>query len=134
VIPYAEKIVSDYLREHAAVSAITTRIVGKPPSSQTDPWVMVTQLAAAQEVASITDHLIAFMLQFDCYAGATGGQPEANLLARTVRAALQDIATASHDDAVVTGCRLIGHARIPDTDFEPQRERFALTAEVYIHP
>jgi hypothetical protein len=134
LIPDAEKTISNYLRSHADVVALQTRVVGKPPDSKEDSWVQVTQLGAAQEVASVRDHLIAFMVQFDCYAGADGGQPEANLLGRTIRAALQDIWLTSHPDAVVSACRLIGHARIPDTDLEPSRERVVLTAEVYMHP
>lgn len=130
--PYFEKIVSDHLRDHADVSALGARVVGKTPKSVTDPWVRVTQLDAGQTANDRADHLVEGYLQLDCYAGADGGQPEANLLVRTVRGALQEL-PGIYDEAVVSSCRINGAARIPDTDFEPARERFVLTASVHAH-
>lgn len=133
MIPYVEKIASDYLRDHPDVEALGARVVGKTPSSTSEPWVRVTQLDAANEPTSRPEHLIDYLIQFDCYAGSDGGQPEANLLTRTVRAALHDMPDADHDDAVVTDVRFTSMARIPDVEFEPARERFVLDATVYMH-
>lgn len=133
LIPDAEKVTSYYLRQHPAVVALDARIVGKTPSSTAAPWVRVTQLDASQDDTSQFDHLVEFYLQLDCYAGATGGQPEASLLARTVRAAVIDM-PGEHDDCIVTRARISGAARVPDQALEPARERVIVTAIVTAHP
>ena len=133
LIPDAEKITGKYLREHPAIIDLDARVVGKPPDSRETPWVQITQLDAPKETGSTPEHLISFMLQFDCYAGADGGQPEAALLGRTVRALLTVMPEAAHEGAVVTQARLLSHARIPDRDIEPARQRVILTADVRMH-
>lgn len=131
LIPDAEKLISDYLRDQGAVAAIVgRRVLGHSPASKDEPWVLVTQLSAPQDANSSADHLVAFFLQFDCYAGRDGGQPEANLLGRTVRAALV-VADKSIEE--VSAARINGDARILDTELEPARDRRALTATVYAH-
>ena len=127
-IPDAEKIVSNYLR-----TEVGERVVGKTPSSIADPWIRVTQLDAREPTGSRADHLIQFYLQFDCYAGAEGGQPEATALGRDVRKALVEMKDATHADAVVTGADIRSHARIPDAKFEKTRERIIITAHIYAH-
>lgn len=140
MIPYAEKVVSDYLRENDALAAIVgRRVVGKTPGDETggtdQPWVRVTQLDATAVGGSRHDHLVEFYFQFDAYAGADGGQPEANLLARTLRQALVEMPDASLDDgAVATGVDIRGMARIPDEEIdEPARERFVLSVAIWMH-
>lgn len=139
MIPDIEKVAGSYLRADSAVAAIVgRRIVGKTPSSVGEAWVRVTQLDARDAPDSRAEHLINYLLQFDCFAGyeppddAGHGQPEANLLARTVRDALWDM-PGVHDDTVVTSVRFTGMTRIPDTDFEPARERVILTASIHAH-
>jgi hypothetical protein len=127
-----EKLVSNYLRHRTDVTALQTRIVGKTPNDTDRSWVRVTQLDAAQGQQDIADHLVEFYFQLDCFAGREGGQPEASLLARTIRAALTEI-PAEHSEGIATGARINGSARIPDTDFEPARERFTITATVWAH-
>lgn len=133
MIPDAEKLVSNYLRNHFDVAALAARVVGKTPATTTTAWVRVTQLAANADLDSRADHLVNFMVQLDCYAGSTGGQPEANLLARTVREALHEMPDETFVDAVVSSARFVGMLRLPDQDFEPARERVVLTAQVYAH-
>lgn len=132
MIPDAEKIVGKYLREHEDLVALGARVVGKTPDTTSTSWIRLTQLDDRAVGNSRADHLIEFMLQFDCYAGKTGGQPEASLLARTARAALADMPGA-HADAVVTGVQFLSGARLPDTAFEPARERFVRTVLVWMH-
>jgi hypothetical protein len=132
LIPDGERLVSNYLREHTDVSAIATRVVGKPPPSFEDPWVQVTLLDAANQANSQPEHLINYLIQCDCYAGEDGGQPEAKLLAFTVRAAL-DAMPGTHDDVVVSSVRFTGMARVPDPDHSPTRERVILTAIVWAY-
>lgn len=128
--PYIEKIVSDHLRSHADVQTLGARVVGKTPENTDTPWVRVTQLGGRDE--DVPGHFVSYLVQLDCYAGKSGGQPEANLLQRTVRAALTEIGGV-HGDAVVSGAMVVNAARIPDEDFEEARERFALTANVWAH-
>lgn len=132
MIPYGQKLISDYLRGHAAIAALGSRVVSKVPESTGTAWIQVTQIAADDEAEPI-DHLIGFHMQLDCYAGADGGLPEADLLARTVRAALHDMA-GTHAEGVVSGVRILGHSRVPDTDFKPARERLVLDVQMFAHP
>lgn len=133
LIPDAEKVVSDYLREVDEVEAIVgRRVVGKTPSSVAEPWVRLTRINAADDANSSADHLVAFYLQADCYAGASGGQPEANLLGRTVRAALKAMQGTSVGGTVVSRVR-VSDGRIADPQLEPARERTIVTATVYMH-
>lgn len=122
-----DKVVADYLREVDGVP----RVVVRTPDNQSTAWVRLTRLAAPSETEPI-DHLIRFMFQLDCYAGKAGGYPEAQSLASTVRDALKAM-PGVHDGAVVTGTQCIGDAYLPDTDFEPDRERFSLTFYVWMH-
>lgn len=124
-----EKIVAGYLRD---APELGSRVVGKTPSDLTDSWVRLTVINAPQDARSQADHLITFNLQLDCYAGSSGGQPEASLLARTVRELLIAI-PGTYEETVVSGARITSMARIPDTGLEPARERFILTATVWAH-
>lgn len=133
LIPDIEKLVSDHLR-----SELSIRVVGEPPSERTDPWVMVTMLTALQNDQA--DHHCEFYLQFDVYAGAEGGQPEANLLGRQVRSALQSLSgrvdytvQGEPQAAVVSQPVIDGDTRIPDDDFEPARERRILSVTTWAH-
>lgn len=134
MIADAEELLTTYLAARETVAALGARIVGETPADRDTPWVRITQLDAQQDPSSRHDHLVAFFMQLDCYAGKAGGQEEASLLRRTVRAALQDIASAAHaDGVVVTGARVNGDTRIPDHDFKPVRERFVLAVTVWAH-
>lgn len=134
MIPDAERAVSHYLLEDNDVTTLCgRRIVGKTPSTTDEPWVRATWLAAMNDPRIPVDYLTTNMVQLDCYAGKDGGQPEAKLLARTVRASLDAMPAADNDDVEVTAVRFVGMVRLPDTDFEPARERVILTAQVWAH-
>lgn len=136
MIPDAERIVSDYLRSHAAVAALDTRVVSKTPGDDAggtaQSWVRVTQLDAQNSPQSRPEHLIDYLLQIDSYAGKDGGKPEASLLNRTVRAALDDM-PGVHDGVVVTSVKFTNNARLPDSDFKEPRERYVLTTSIHMH-
>lgn len=130
--PDVEKVVSRFIREHPDIIALGARVNAHPPSdTSSSAWVLVTQLDGPSNLAP--EHLVGAYLQFDVYATEEGGQPEVNLLARTLRAVLSVMKYSAHDGAVVTGVEINGDARIPDTDFEPARDRRAITATVWIH-
>lgn len=124
-IPDIEKVVAYYLRDR-----IATRVVGKTPASVSDAWIKVTLLSAP---GTYPDHLIESLVQFDVYAGATGGQPEANGIAIELRQALGEMAEVAHADAVVTCVTIADQRRVADPDLEPARERVVLVARVYLH-
>lgn len=133
MIPDAEQVVGAFLRTHDPIVALAARVVGTTPDDTSAPWVRLTQLDAGDEAGSGVEHLIGFFLQFDCYAGKTGGQAQASLLAGTVRAALASMPDQDLATVVVSRVRFTTHARLPDIDFEPSRERFVLDAIVQMH-
>lgn len=129
-----EKLVARYLRDNTDVEALGTRVRATTPSKSTggvaDPWVRVRMLDSRRITRS--NWLINYLVQIDVYAGATGGQPEANLHARTIDAAL-DAMPGQHPDGVVTKATT-SLTHLPDGDFEPARERVLITAEITAHP
>lgn len=135
MIPDGEAILGRYLRQHHAVKALEAAVVSETPSDTSAPWVRIALVDDPPVGGHRFDHLIRWRGDFHCYAGAKGGQGEASLLRRTVRAALRDAPAASHDGAVVTGVDFITGPRLPDSDdFEPARQRYILTATVWMHP
>lgn len=133
MIPDAEKVISEFLRDHVAVAALVgRRIVGKTPDKTSTPWVRLVELDAVNSPASPAEHLISYLLQADCYASKDGGQPEAKLIGYTVRAALHDDLPGMHDDVVVTSVR-VSSRRMVDDDIEPARERVILTITAHMH-
>jgi hypothetical protein len=135
VIPDAEAVATAYLSGRPEIQALGARVVGETPRSTADPWVRITQLDPRSADGGITDHLIACLIQFDCYAGdlQDGAHAEASLLTRTVRQALVEMNRATHSGAVVTGADIGSCPRLPDENFEPARERYSLTATLYMH-
>lgn len=131
------KLAATFLREHTELQAlIGRRVVVRTPQDISLPWVRFTLLDQPKTGNSRTEHLTTAMIQFDCYAGADGGSPEAADIARLVRGLLHgELPNAPDqlDDAVVTHVDIIGHMRLPDGDFEPERERVILTAQVTAH-
>jgi len=99
------------------------------------PFIFVAwPLAGLTWVVFLGEHLIDNLLQLECYAGSgPNGQEEARELATEIRAALAAM-SGTFDGAVVTGVRFAGMARVPDQGLEPARQRYILTAHVYMHP
>jgi len=122
----AEKLLAFYLREHGF------RVVGTTPSDRDTAWVRVIQIAAAN-IAGPPDYFTRSLLQLDCYAGKSGGQPEAINLALAVREVLWPL-VGTRAQGVVSATLITNQTRLPDPDFEPARERVVLTVELYAHP
>lgn len=133
MIPDAEMVLGDYLRTHPDVEALEARVAGKTPTTFTLPWVRVTQLDAIDKTGN--EHLIDFLVQFDCYAGSVedGAQGEASLLRRTVRAALKAAQGQTLDGVVISDVTVTGDVHLPDTTLEPARERYVLSVTVHAH-
>lgn len=140
-IPNIEALLATWLGDHAEIVALDARVAGTLPKteSMTRPWVRVTLLDPQDSSRSSIEYLMNYMVQLDCYAGATAmrthvGQQEAWDLVSTVRAILKDRRGMAGNGVVVTDVRFPGMSRIPDTDFDPARERYILTAEIMVHP
>jgi hypothetical protein len=134
VIPFVEKEVGAYLRTHPDVVALQANVSTATPRKFEKPWVRMTLLDAPSTPNSTADHLINHLIQFDCYASSIedGAAVEANLLARSVRAALHQM-PGVHNGVTVSSVRFVGMLHLPDADLEPARERYILTAEVIAH-
>jgi hypothetical protein len=134
VIPFMEKILGDYLRDAPGVEAIVGDRVGtKTPKTLSEPWVRVNVLADPATGKSAADHHIGFYVQIDCFAGKTGSQGGVNLLARTVRALVGEMADHVYEGAVVTGAKVEGSRPVPDDSFEPTMDRYVVTATIWAH-
>lgn len=134
--PSGQKIVSDYLRAHETIAALSARVVSKTPDEENrdEPWVRVTQLDAPDRTEPVR-RLTEFYFQLDCYAGDEGGMPEADRLARAVCDALNELNGANYTDqgAVITGSRANPGRGGRDEDLTPPREFFLATALVWMH-
>jgi hypothetical protein len=137
MIPDAERILGAYLDGHTDLIALGARVAGSTPPSHVDPWVRVVQLDALDRTG--VEHLIDYLMQFDCFAGddatrAHAAQREASDLARTVRAALKAAQGQTLESVVICDVRFTGMLRNPDTAAaEPARERWVLTASISMH-
>ena len=132
-----ERISGDYLRANADVTTLQARVAGQLPKTFTKPWVRVTMIDATNVTGNQrVEHLVSYLLQFDAYAGAEtdNAQAQAVALARTVRSALIDMQDQTLEGAVITAVEVRNHARLPDLDFDPPRERHVLTVEIWAHP
>jgi hypothetical protein len=137
LLPNVEALIGDALREHPDITALGARVAGQTPSTITLPWIRITQLDMP-DVGHNLEHLIAPMLQVECYAGkaatdAHAGQMEAWRLKATTRAILKALQATETDGVYVSKVVLLGDARLPDTTMEPARERYILTVEVTAH-
>jgi hypothetical protein len=131
-----ERITGDYLRNNAAVVALGARVSGQLPKTFVKSWIRVTQIDAANATGNLrVEHLVSYLLQYDCYAGeeADNAQLQASQLGRAVRAALIDMQDQTLEGAVITGVEVRNDARLPDLDFTPPRERRVLTVEIWAH-
>jgi uncharacterized protein (DUF2126 family) len=136
VIPNGQLIISNYLREHADVSALVSRVVANPPDENLRgaPWIMFTLLSAPQDEESRHDWLVEFYFQLDIYAGASGGFPAIWAMARAVRRAIVQMPANGVEDAVCSRAKVNGFNPQKDTDMEPARDRFIMTASVWLRP
>ena len=133
--PDIEALLATYLLAHDAVADLVgSRVGGRHPRAKGTPWVKVTQFSEISLTKTL--HVTQTDLQIECYGGSDldEAQGEASLIARTVRAALNDMPESEHDGAVVSRVTFFGPRRVPDSDFDPARERFILDASVTSHP
>lgn len=125
-----EAVVATYLRD------LDFRARATPPdeSNRGEPWIQVELVSGPSDDVIPVDWFVAFTVQLACYAGRSGGQPEANRQGFGVRAALDLMPKVAFDDAVVTAVKFVGMNRTPDEHMEPARERYMLDALIHAHP
>ena len=136
MIPNIENILTNYLRNHASITALNARVVQKPPAKKDTPWIEVQKLDDPDVGAAQVEYLINFMVQFDCYASANrvsdglgGGPPEATTLALTTRAVLKALQDTTEGGARFTAVRFLGGLRIADEALD----REIVTATFHCH-
>lgn len=125
--PDVEKIIGDYLRDEMA-----QRVGGNTPSSVEDPWLRLTLIDDEPVDGGRPNHAFANYLQIDCYSGRAGTRATARALAVQVR----DLLAVAHEQTFVGGVVSGAETRMsrqPDTQFEPQMERYIVTATVWMH-
>lgn len=137
-LPDVEALVGGWLSAHPDIAVMNARVAARTPDSMSRPWVRITLLAEDDDAASGLEWLVDYTLQLDCYAGevaqaAFTGRAEARTLAARARAVLKGKQGSASDGVVVTRVGFPGHARLPDTAYEPARERYVLTTEIMLH-
>jgi hypothetical protein len=132
-----ESIIQIYLKNHPAVTAITDRVVMKPPPKKTTAWVEMNKLDELDDPNVSVEWFKNYMISFNCYAGSGrdpdgqgGGPPEAIALAAATRAALKELEDTVTGGAVIKKVKLIGGPRHGDEAFDREQ----LTAVIYAHP
>lgn len=131
----AKALTIAYLKGHSSVSALAGTRVSDRAKGSVWPQVTVTSFGGREVVApgGRVSHLDELYLQVDAWGEhAVNDQATTQLLARTVRAALLDMASASHALGVVTRVRTI----TPPMDYADELDRARVRAEygVFVHP
>ena len=129
LLPDVERAVVQFLRASSDVSALVSqRVSTELPGSPTYPYVTVRLITGAE---IIREHFDAQQIQVDCWADS---KASAALLARTVRAAVLTMRSATHDQSVVTQVvTLTTPSWLPDTEVTPPRPRYTFDVQVFIH-
>lgn len=135
--PDFEQLCVDALLASTAVTSIVGQRIGtRTQRTLNDPWVTVRLIDDRPAAGSSALHLTTAVCQIDCYAGVAraGAQAEANLLARTCRQVLHQLAYDPQPVGPVVSKVKPGSLRaLPDEDFEPPRERYTVDVEVTAH-
>jgi hypothetical protein len=129
VLPSVERLVVEYLRASTDVQALVNqRVSTSLPSSPTFPYVTLL-LVSGGELAR--NHLDVVTLQVDAWGGT---REQADVLIRTVRAAMLQM-PGVHDGAVVSAVvTLVTPRWNPDDTVEPPKARYTCDMQVVLHP
>jgi len=148
VMPDTLEVVQGYLLSVAEVTALVGTRVRVNTTDTTWPSVRISALTSVEAVPRRLDRSL---IQVDCWAAPpdstalTLGDETAQLVARTVKAALVDIAGYVHPEqrpdqpwmvptAVVTGCDTPAIRYQPDDSREPVIPRWVVSAAIYLRP
>jgi hypothetical protein len=128
----AEALVTEYLRDDPAVSAlVAARVYTVIPSGNASwPLLRVVRIGGVPAFSRPL-HLDRASLQIDAFGGS---KAQALTLADTARMALSEIDLAMHSEGVVTGIEFGPLAYVPDPDFEPAKPRYLFDVTLTLHP
>ena len=130
MLPNAEGLVSEFLRNDAAVIAeVADRVYTSLPASPTYPCIRLTRIGGATFLAGMYE-FDRPLIQFDIWGG-----PKATAwrIAETVREALIERLPGRHDKGLVYGGVGVvtgGLRYTPDPTFDPERPRYTLDVEL----
>jgi hypothetical protein len=130
VLPDVEAVVIGYLKASSSVTAIVpaARIRGMLPAGPPWPFLTVHRVGGAPSVEQWLDSA---RIEVQAWSDSA---PQANLLARTVRAALHNM-TGVYTGGVVTGVDDdVGPQMVPADDLTPAPFRYVATYTVHAHP
>lgn len=117
-----------YLKSVADVTALATGGIGTELYAGTNPGVWLSLVTGGE---SVRNHLITPVIDVRSYGGT---KAQADLLARTVHAALLD-APGTHASGVVTDVETLTlPAWSPDDGFETPRPRYLASYRLTVHP
>lgn len=130
MIPDAEALVSQYLRDQDSIEALVDeRVYTALPKSPEWPLLMVRRVSGAP-VTSRPLHLDAAVLQLDAYAET---KKQAQTLVETARSELAEL-EGTHDLGVVSGVLFGPMSWLPDGDYTPAKPRYVADVTVFVHP
>lgn len=123
-------LVTKYLKDQADVDALVHKHVS--PTGSTGAADEVTLGLAGGPLANTPFWLEHPRVQFSCWGH---DEPTANLIARTVRAAVITLAPGRYSGGIVTGVTDVELPRwLPDAVPTPARPRYLFTAVLHVHP
>lgn len=128
LLPDIEAMTSQYLRQHADVTALVAdRVVTILGKDQQYPAVRITRIAGAPTTSTILV-LDEAWLQLDVFGGS---QKQARDIAATCQAALKDFPSYASSLGRVTGIRFGSFAYQPDEAFSPPKPRYRFDVIVW---
>jgi hypothetical protein len=137
LLPDPLKLCRDYLASSATVTAIVGTRIRVNATDPTWPSLRLTALSSTETTRRRIDRVL---LQIDCWcapgdASVTGsGDAAAQLLARTVRAALVESPNYVGTGAVIAGISGVAMHPAPDTTRTPPTPRWVVTFALYVRP
>lgn len=127
-MPSAEVLAVAYLKSVAEVTALVGARIGTELYAGSDPAVWLSLVTGSE---SIPNHLAAPVLDVRSYGGT---KAQADLLSRTVHAAMHDM-PGVHGSGVVTDVSALTLPFwLPDDGFTPPRPRYVGTYACTLHP
>lgn len=126
-MPVPLKVVRAYLLAQTAITTITsTRITSEMP--QTFPGIRITEISTVEPTPR---RWARSLVQFDCWHTT---QENADILARTVAAALRESANYETTGAVMGETDDVAIRSEPDATLHPRQPRAIVTAHIWVRP
>ncbi len=131
LLPDVEALTVAYLLAHSSIAALVgTRVSAELPPNPVFPCVTLTLITGTEVVRQHFDESVVQAMAWD------DDRQGANLLGRTLRAALLEMPDSDHARGVVTHVRTLAGPRwFPDDSVAPPQPRYhAGDFGVFVHP